>query len=97
MSLFKKFVTVGGGTLGSRLMGFARETLMAAALGTGPMAEAFYAAFKLPNLFRRLFAEGAFNAAFVPLFAKEIETDGSKAQDGFRRRSSAFSSPSFWC
>lgn len=76
MSLFKKFVTVGGGTLGSRLMGFARETLMAAALGTGPMAEAFYAAFKLPNLFRRLFAEGAFNAAFVPLFAKEIETDG---------------------
>ena len=82
MSLFKKFVTVGGGTLGSRLMGFARETLMAAALGTGPMAEAFYAAFKLPNLFRRLFAEGAFNAAFVPLFAKEIESDGI---DGAKR------------
>jgi len=82
MSLFKKFVTVGGGTLGSRLMGFARETMMAAALGTGPMAEAFYAAFKLPNLFRRLFAEGAFNAAFVPLFAKEIEADGI---DGAKR------------
>lgn len=82
MSLFKKFMTVGSGTLGSRLMGFARETLMAAALGTGPMAEAFYAAFKFPNLFRRLFAEGAFNAAFVPLFAKEIETHGL---DGARR------------
>ncbi|MCD2175372.1 murein biosynthesis integral membrane protein MurJ [Rhizobium sp. C4] len=82
MSLFKKFVTVGGGTLGSRLMGFARETMMAAALGTGPMAEAFYAAFKLPNLFRRLFAEGAFNAAFVPLFAKEIEAGGI---DGAKR------------
>ena len=83
MSLFKKFVTVGGGTLGSRLMGFARETLMAAALGTGPMAEAFYAAFKLPNLFRRLFAEGAFNAAFVPLFAKEIEAGGIDAAKRF--------------
>lgn len=83
MSLFKKFVTVGGGTLGSRLMGFARETLMAAALGTGPMAEAFYAAFKFPNLFRRLFAEGAFNAAFVPLFAKEIEAGGMEGAKRF--------------
>ena len=59
-------------TMFSRVLGFARETLMAAALGTGPMADAFYAAFRFPNLFRRLFAEGAFNAAFVPLFAKEI-------------------------
>jgi putative peptidoglycan lipid II flippase len=83
MSLFKKFMTVGSGTLGSRLMGFARETLMAAALGTGPMAEAFYAAFKFPNLFRRLFAEGAFNAAFVPLFAKEIEAGGKDAAKRF--------------
>jgi putative peptidoglycan lipid II flippase len=82
MSLVKKFVTVGGGTLGSRLMGFGREMLMAAALGTGPMAEAFMAAFKFPNLFRRLFAEGAFNAAFVPLFAKEIEAGG---MDGAKR------------
>ena len=82
MSLVKKFATVGGATLGSRFMGFARESLMAAALGTGPMAEAFYAAFKFPNLFRRLFAEGAFNAAFVPLFAKEIESGG---MDGARR------------
>jgi putative peptidoglycan lipid II flippase len=82
MSLVKKFVTVGGATLGSRVLGFARETLMAAALGTGPMADAFYAAFRFPNLFRRLFAEGAFNAAFVPLFAKEIEAGGL---DGAKR------------
>ena len=82
MSLVRKFATVGGTTLGSRVLGFARETLMAAALGTGPMADAFYAAFRFPNLFRRLFAEGAFNAAFVPLFAKEIEAGGV---DGAKR------------
>ncbi len=83
MSLVKKFATVGGATLGSRVLGFARETLMAAALGTGPMADAFYAAFRFPNLFRRLFAEGAFNAAFVPLFAKEIEAGGIEGAKRF--------------
>ena len=83
MSLVKKFLTVGGATLGSRFFGFARETLMATALGTGPMADAFYAAFRFPNLFRRLFAEGAFNAAFVPLFAKEIEGGGRDAAKRF--------------
>ncbi|MQB44358.1 murein biosynthesis integral membrane protein MurJ [Rhizobium sp. ICMP 5592] len=83
MSLVKKFITVGGATLGSRIFGFARETLMAAALGTGPMADVFYAAFRFPNLFRRLFAEGAFNAAFVPLFAKEIEANGIEGAKRF--------------
>ncbi|WP_075290989.1 murein biosynthesis integral membrane protein MurJ [Pararhizobium arenae] len=83
MSLVRKFATVGGATLGSRVLGFARETLMAAALGTGPMADAFYAAFRFPNLFRRLFAEGAFNAAFVPLFAKEIEANGVEGAKRF--------------
>ncbi len=82
MSLVRKFATVGSGTLASRLLGFTRETLMAAALGTGPIADAFNAAFQLPNTFRRLFAEGAFNAAFVPLFAKEIEANGV---DGAKR------------
>ncbi len=82
MSLIKKFATVGSGTLVSRVLGFTREMLMAAALGTGPVADAFYAAFQFPNTFRRLFAEGAFNAAFVPLFAKEIEAQGL---DGARR------------
>ncbi len=76
MSLVKKFATVGGATLASRMLGFGREALMAAVLGAGPVADAFYAAFRFPNLFRRLFAEGAFNAAFVPLFSKEIEANG---------------------
>jgi putative peptidoglycan lipid II flippase len=76
MSLARKFATVASGTLMSRILGFTREMLMAAALGTGPVADAFYAAFQFPNTFRRLFAEGAFNSAFVPLFAKEIEANG---------------------
>jgi putative peptidoglycan lipid II flippase len=83
MSLVRKFATVGGATLGSRIFGFARETMMAAALGTGPMADVFYAAFRFPNLFRRLFAEGAFNAAFIPLFSKEIEANGVEGAKRF--------------
>lgn len=82
MSLVKKFATVASGTLMSRILGFTREMFMAAALGTGPVADAFNAAFQLPNTFRRLFAEGAFNAAFVPLFSKEIEANGI---DGAKR------------
>ena len=82
MSLIRKFATVASGTLMSRVLGFTREMLMAAAIGTGPIADAFYAAFQFPNTFRRLFAEGAFNAAFVPLFSKEIETHGL---DGAKR------------
>ena len=82
MSLVKKFATVASGTLMSRVFGFTREMLMASALGTGPVADAFNAAFRFPNTFRRLFAEGAFNSAFVPLFAKEIEANGL---DGARR------------
>ncbi len=82
MSLVRKFATVASGTLMSRVFGLAREILMAAALGTGPVADAFNAAFRFPNSFRRLFAEGAFNAAFVPLFAKEIEANG---MDGAKR------------
>lgn len=82
MSLVRKFATVASGTMVSRVLGFTREMMMAAALGIGPVADAFYAAFQFPNTFRRLFAEGAFNAAFVPLFAKEIEANGI---DGARR------------
>jgi putative peptidoglycan lipid II flippase len=76
MSLIGKFASVGGATMASRVLGFVREAMIAAFLGAGPVADAFYAAFRFPNLFRRLFAEGAFNAAFVPLFAKEIEGGG---------------------
>jgi putative peptidoglycan lipid II flippase len=77
MSLFGKFLGVGGATSASRVLGFVREAMIAAVLGAGPVADAFYAALRFPNLFRRLFAEGAFNSAFVPIFAKEVETNGN--------------------
>lgn len=83
MSLIKKFASVGGATMASRVLGFVREAMIAAFLGAGPVADAFYAAFRFPNLFRRLFAEGAFNAAFVPLFAREIEAGGQAAAKKF--------------
>lgn len=81
--LFGKFATVGGASMASRLLGFFREALLAAALGTGPVADVFYTCFRFPNLFRRLFAEGAFNIAFVPLFAKELEAGGKEAARRF--------------
>ena len=72
--LVSGFVTVGAWTLVSRLLGFVRDIMIAAYLGTGPVAEAFLVAFSLPNMFRRFFAEGAFNMAFVPLFSKKLES-----------------------
>jgi putative peptidoglycan lipid II flippase len=83
MSLVRSFVSVGGATLASRLLGFVRETMIAASLGAGPVADAFYAAFRFPNLFRRLFAEGAFNSAFIPLFARTLEGEGEDAARRF--------------
>ncbi len=71
--LLSAFLTVGGWTLASRVLGFARDILIAAFLGAGPVAEAFLVAFSLPNMFRRFFAEGAFNTAFVPMFSKKLE------------------------
>ena len=62
----------------SRLLGFLRDQLVAFTVGTGPIAEAFFVAQRFPNLFRALFAEGAFNAAFVPQFAKRIEGEGEE-------------------
>ncbi|MEH6774397.1 MAG: lipid II flippase MurJ, partial [Cereibacter changlensis] len=79
VGLVRGFVTVGGWTLLSRGVGFARDIMMAAYLGAGPVAEAFLIAFSLPNMFRRFFAEGAFNMAFVPMFAKKLEA-GEDAQ-----------------
>jgi len=66
-------LTVGGWTMLSRIFGFARDIAFAATLGSGPVAEAFLIALSLPNLFRRFFAEGAFNLAFVPMFARKLE------------------------
>ena len=82
--LIKGFLTVGGWTLLSRILGFVRDILIARFLGTGAAAEAFFVAFSLPNMFRRFFAEGAFNMAFVPLYAKKLE-DGADEADAFAR------------
>lgn len=78
--LLSGFFTVGGWTLISRVLGFVRDIMIAAFLGSGPIAEAFLIAFSLPNMFRRFFAEGAFNTAFIPMFAKKVE-DGTDAQE----------------
>lgn len=83
MTLLRSITTVGGLTLVSRVLGFLRDLLIAAVAGAGPVADAFFVAFKLPNLFRRLFAEGAFNAAFLPLFAGALEQDGPAAARAF--------------
>jgi len=79
MKLYRSFMTVGGLTMISRVLGFIRDISIAAVLGTGVVADAFFVAFRFPNLFRRLFGEGAFNAAFVPLFSKELEANGKSS------------------
>jgi putative peptidoglycan lipid II flippase len=85
MSLLKSAGTVGGYTLLSRLLGFFRDQLIAFTFGTGPVAEAFVVAQRLPNLFRALFAEGAFNNAFVPHFARMHEGKGQAEAFAFSR------------
>ena len=76
MSLIRSATTVGAMTLLSRVVGMVREILMARYLGAGFAADAFLVAFRLPNLFRSLFAEGAFSAAFVPLISQKLGKDG---------------------
>ncbi len=71
--LISGFFTVGTWTLGSRVLGFVRDAMILAFLGVGPLYEAYVVAFRLPNMFRRFFAEGAFNMAFVPMFSKRLE------------------------
>src|ERR1700739_4565004 len=89
MSLGRSIFTVGSFTLLSRILGFVRDIVLSAFLGAGPIADAFIVAFKLPNLFRRLFAEGAFSAAFVPLFARELQGEGREAALVFARQAHA--------
>lgn len=88
-SLLGNALTVGSATMASRVTGFLRDIFLAALLGAGPLAEIFVIAFRLPNLFRRLFAEGAFNAAFVPLFTEKLTQDGQSAALAFAARIAA--------
>lgn len=83
MSFARSLFTVSGLTMVSRVAGFIRDTLTATYLGAGPVADAFFVAQRLPNLFRSLFAEGAFTAAFVPLYTTEQERHGPEAAQQF--------------
>ncbi len=92
--MIRGILTVGGWTVASRVLGFARDILIAALLGAGPVADAFFVANRLPNLFRRLFGEGAFNAAFVPSFTALLHGDGAEAATRFAEQ--AASVMAFW-
>ena len=83
MALLRSIATVGGYTIASRVLGFVRDILIARLLGAGMVADAFFVALRFPNLFRSLFAEGAFNASFVPLFGRRLEDDGRAAARRF--------------
>jgi len=81
--IFRSMATVSGLTMASRVLGFVRQVLIAGVIGAGgnPVADAFWAAFRLPNMFRRLFAEGAFHAAFIPMFqGKQVDGDARAAK-----------------
>src|SRR5277367_2251066 len=81
--MIRSFLTVSTGTLASRLLGFARDAMIAALLGAGPVADAFLAAFQLVNVVRRLLTEGALNNALVPAWLRVRETDGADAAAAF--------------
>ena len=92
--MLRNVLTVGGWTMASRVLGFARDMLIAAMLGAGPVADAFFVALKLPNLFRRLFGEGAFNAAFVPAFSGMLAAEGRPSARRFAEET--FAVMAFW-
>jgi len=89
LSIVKAALTVGSFTLVSRVLGFIRDVMIARVLGAGAVADSFFLSFKLANLFRRLFAEGAFNAAFVPLFSRALEGEGEDEARRFAREALA--------
>ncbi len=84
--MLNRMLTVGGFTLLSRVTGFVRDIVLAAILGAGPIADAFFVALRIPNHFRAIFAEGAFNAAFVPAYARIREQNGAAPAQIFADR-----------
>ena len=92
--MLRGILTVGGWTMASRILGFVRDILIAALAGTGPVADAFFIALRVPNLFRRLFGEGAFNAAFVPEFSGILATEGAEPAKRFAEQ--AIAVLAFW-
>ena len=92
--MLRGILTVGGWTMASRALGFLRDVLIAALVGAGPIADAFFVANRLPNLFRRLFGEGAFNAAFVPAFTGLLTREGHESARSFAEETIAVMA--FW-
>ena len=90
MSLAKSTATIGFYTLLSRILGFARDVTIASALGASYRSDAFFVAFKLPNYLRRLFAEGAFNSAFIPMYAGQLAVDGHEKARAFSSEAMSF-------
>src|ERR1700755_632878 len=90
MSLARNVIVQTTMTLGSRLLGFARDLELSNRFGQGPLMDAWTKALWLPNLFRRLFAEGAFAQAFVPVFAKTLQQDGKEAAESSASQSLAY-------
>src|SRR5262245_27912115 len=84
--MIDRIITVSGFTLVSRATGFVRDIVLAAVLGAGPIADAFFVALRLPNHFRAIFAEGAFNAAFVPTYTRLRAANGVVSVDIFASR-----------
>ncbi|MCE9524396.1 MAG: murein biosynthesis integral membrane protein MurJ [Alphaproteobacteria bacterium] len=82
--MFRSLLSVGGFTLLSRVTGFVRDIIMASVMGSGPLSDAFLIAFRLPNHFRTIFAEGAYNAGFVPLYTS-LRAGGGEAARSFAR------------
>lgn len=88
--LFKHFSTISFYTLLSRVSGFARDILIAKYIGAGAISDAFFIALRVPNFFRRFFAEGAFNSAFIPLFSRKLEVEGKEKAHLFAEQIFAF-------
>src|SRR4051812_46355095 len=84
--MLRKILSVGGWTLASRLTGFIRDVVIAAVMGVGPVADAFFVAFRIPNHFRAIFGEGAFNNAFLPAYAQVLATGGEQPARSFASR-----------
>src|SRR3984957_2862999 len=84
--MIRSFLTVSTGTLASRLLGFARDAMVAALLGAGPVADAFLVAFQLVTVIRRMLSEGALNAALVPAWLRVRDTGGALAAAAFAGR-----------
>ena len=96
MNIIKSTGTFSFYTLISRISGYFRDILIAIFLGSGPIADAFFVAFRIPNTFRRIFGEGSFNAAFVPSYSKELtkskkNSESNKKSIGNRSRSKKYS------